>query len=87
MITTTRKFRPHDQKTVFTVLQKVVQIKAKIEEQAMEKEMNPADMPASLLPTDVLYDIAACFEAMYDKLLAKNLLEAGYPKQDQNITH
>lgn len=87
MITTTKKFRPRDQKTLYTTLQKVIQIKYEIEAQTIEKQSHPAEMPQSLLPTDVLYDIASCFEAMYDKLLAKELLEAGYPKQDQNILH
>ena len=87
MITTTKKFRPQDQKTLYNTLQKVVQIKYEIENQAIEKQTHLADMPQSSLPTDVLYDITSCFEAMYDKLLAKQLVEAGYPKQDQNIQH
>ena len=84
---TTKKFRSYDQKTIFTVLQKVVQIKYEIEQQAQEKQLHPAEMPQSLLPTDVLYDISSCFEAMYEKLLAKELLDAGYPKQEQTIQH
>lgn len=87
MITTTKKFRPQDQKTLYNTLQKVLQIKYQIENQAVEKQLHPADMPMSMLPTNVLYDIASCFEALHNKLLAKELLDSGYPKQDQNIQH
>ena len=86
-MTNTKKFRPQDQKTLFTVLQKVIQIRGEIERQAIENELDPASMPMSLLPTDVVFDITSCFEAMYNKLLAKELVDAGYPKQDLNIQH
>lgn len=79
------KFKRWDQKTIFNTLQKVIQIKAKIEEHAEENQAGPASMPSSVIPTDVLYDITSCFAAMYDKLLDRELLEAGYPKTDKNI--
>lgn len=87
MMITTNKFRSRDQKILFNTLQKVIQIRAKIEEKAIEEQTGPEDLPKSLLPTDVLYDITSAFEAMYNKLLAKNLVDAGYPKSDLNITH
>lgn len=87
MITNSNKFRARDQKVLYGVLQKVIQVRYEIEQQAIEKQIHPADMPMSMLPTNVLYDITSCFEAMYNKLLAKELLDSGYPKQDQNIQH
>ena len=87
MIVTTKKFRSYDQKIIYNVLQKALQIKGKIEEQAYETQTNPADLPQSLLPTDVLYDICSCLTAMYEKLEAKELIDSGYPKQDNTQLH
>lgn len=80
-----RKFRMWDSKTLFQVYDLVSQIKFKIEERCSE-ETNPQDLPMSIVPTDMLYDIAACYEAMYMKLLDEELLVAGYPKST-NKTH
>jgi hypothetical protein len=75
-----RKFKHWDNKLLFHTLQKVLQIKNKIEAQCYEKQINPYDLPMSMLPSAVLYDMAACYEAMYDKLLEEELIICGYPK-------
>ena len=74
-----RKFRLWDNKTLFQVYEIVTQIRAKIEERCSE-EIGPEGLPMSIVPTDMLYDIAACYEAMYVKLLDEELIVAGYPK-------
>ena len=87
MIVTTRKFRSFDQKVIYNTLQKALQIKDKIEEKAYETQTGPAQMPMSMLQTDVLYDICSCLSAMYDKLEARELIDSGYPKQDNTQLH
>lgn len=82
----TRKFRFWDNKVIFHNLQRVIQIKQKIEQQCIENEVNPNSLPMSMIPTDVLYDMAACYEAMYDKLLEEELITSGYTKT-QPILH
>ena len=74
-----RKFKIWDNKTLFQVYELVSQIKFKIEERCSETT-GPDELPMSVVPTDILYDIAACYEAMYIKLLDEELLVAGYPK-------
>ena len=80
-----RKFRIWDNKLIFSTLQKVIQINAKIEERC-EKDVTLDMLPHSQFPTDILYDITSCFEAMYYKLLEEDLIVAGYPKPT-NLLH
>jgi hypothetical protein len=47
--------------------------------------MNPNELPMSMLPTHILYELTACFEAMYDKLLDEDLIVSGYPKSKPRI--
>lgn len=75
-----RKFKHWDNKVLFSTLQKIIQIKYKLEQQCYEKQVNPVDLPMSMLPSNVLYDIVACYEAMYDKLLEEELVICGYTK-------
>jgi hypothetical protein len=75
-----RKFKHWDNKLLFNTLQKALQIKDKIEAQCYEKQLNPYDLPMSMLPSSVLYDMTACYEAMYDKLLDEELIICGYPR-------
>ena len=75
-----RKFKHWDNKLLFSTLQKVLQVKNKIETQCYEKEINPYDLPVSMIPSHILYDMVACYEAMYDKLLEEELVLCGYTK-------
>lgn len=74
-----RKFRHWDNRLLFQTLEKAVQIKGKIDE-SCGLELNPEDLPMSVVPTNILYDIAICYEAMYEKLLEEELIVSGYPK-------
>lgn len=78
-----RKFRFWDNKILFQTLQSSLQIKEKVEEQCGQ-ELTPEDLPMSVVPTHILYDIAICYEAMYDKLLEEELIVAGYPKSTKS---
>lgn len=75
-----RKFRIQDNVTLLNAYQKVVQISKKIEDKCEEEQKPPYLLDRSVIPTDVLYDIVACFESMYEKLLDEELIQAGYPK-------
>lgn len=76
----TRKFRHWDNKLIFQSLQKALLIKARIEKTCYENQVNPEQLPMSMMPSDVLYDMVACYEAMYDKLLEEELIVSGFPK-------
>lgn len=44
------------------------------------------DLPDSMIPTSSLYEITACYEIIYDKLVEYELLEVGGTKdQSKNI--
>ena len=77
-----RKFRAWDNKLLFEVYQQTSQITATIEGKC-NPETSPDMLPPSMVPTDILYNIASCFDAMYLKLLEEDLLTAGYPKMSK----
>lgn len=79
-----RKFRFWDNHFLFQTLQQALQVKDKVEEKCEEQQINPQDLPMSLVPTQVLYNIACCYEAMYEKLMKEELLVAGYPKSTKS---
>lgn len=77
--TNKRKFRLWDNKILFQGYEQTTQILAKLDEQISD-DVFPEDLPMSLLPTNILYDLASCYVAMYEKLLTEELLDLGYPK-------
>lgn len=77
-----RKFRFWDNKLLFQTYEKCIQIKSKIEDKC-DDTTGPESLPQSVLPTDVLYEVVACYEAMYEKLLEEQLLVCGYPKSNK----
>lgn len=81
-----RKFRVWDNKLLFQTYQQSIQIKEKIE-QLCGDEKNPEDLPMSAVPTHVLYTVMACYEAMYDKLLEEELLQAGFSNKSSKSYH
>jgi hypothetical protein len=74
-----RKFRIWDSNSIFQGYERAIQICARIEE-ACAQNSSPQDLPTSLVPTDVLYDLMICYHAMYNKLLDESLIQNGYPK-------
>lgn len=61
-------------------LQKLMQMRTKILElfRNTEDAKTLDDLPPSMIPTDMLYDVAVCFEGMYDTLLKAQLIKAGH---------
>lgn len=82
-----RKFKVWDNKLLFQTYQQVIQIKDKIEEQCLEGEKSPESLPRSVIGTDVLYHIVACYDALYIKLLEEELLQAGYSSKQSKSYH
>jgi len=74
------KFRHWDNKLLFLTLQKVIQVREKIETACIQNKVPPKALPLSMIPTDALYEVVTCYEAMYDALLEKELLVCGFTK-------
>lgn len=80
-----RKFRMWDSICIGTSYEDIMQILASIEQLADEQKAVPSQLPASLIPTDLLYNMAVGYEDMYNRLLAMDLIDAGYPKELSTI--
>ncbi len=80
-------FRIWNSDTINDSMQHVIQLKELIEEVCIKEQVNPIDLPHSVVPTVMLYDIAACYDAMYEMLLKHDLVKAGYPKTYTKETH
>jgi hypothetical protein len=83
--TNKRKFRIWDSKAIFQSLERVIQLQTKIEEKLEGNEIE--DLPMSMIPTHIIYELAVCYEAMYDKLVDEQLITEGYPKLDPTKIH
>lgn len=75
-----RKFRVWDSDLIYSVLTDTEQIRNQIEAICVEKQVHPDGLPHSLVPTDLLYNITACFVAMVDRLEAEDLIQSGNKK-------
>jgi hypothetical protein len=58
-------------------LKHCVQLRDNIEELAQETKTQPYEMPASLVPTDLLYNLANSYTILYEVLLQQDLKETG----------
>lgn len=74
-----KKFRHWDNIVLFTVLENALQFKEQIESMCVDG-ITPDMLPPSVIQTSKVYDIVACYAAMYDKLMEHDLVDAGYPK-------
>lgn len=72
-----RKFRIWDSEELSKNLKTAIQIRSKIQEIALETGVPIPNIPQSLVPTSMLYDLTVCYEAMYNKLLNLDLVETG----------
>lgn len=78
-----RKFRVWDSNLIYSVLTDTEQIRAQIEGICKEKEIHPDEIPHSLVPTELLYNITACFVAMVDRLETEDLIQSGNSKPNK----
>jgi len=83
-----RKFRIWDSEELSKTLKTAIQIRAKIQEIAIESKTPIPNIPQSLVPTSMLYDLTVCYEAMYNKLLDLDLIETGnFKSPNKNNLH
>lgn len=81
-------FRLWDSVSINEALKVLIQIKHKIEDISYSAKTSPDMLPPSIVPTEELYNIAACYEAMYKMLLDRDLVETGNlksPKKRNNL--
>lgn len=83
----TEKFRNEDTSIIYTTLKDVIQIKSIIEDQCIERKLPVSELEMSLVPSDILYNMSVCYEAMYNKLLDDSLIKTGYPKTNKKQLH
>lgn len=81
-----QQFRTWDSAALAEAAKLGLQLNKKIEEICVETGTSPADLPASLIPTDKLYLLAMAYNAAYDKLIEYDLVKTGNIKQTKN-TH
>ena len=81
------KFRVWDSITLQDTVKLAIQIKQKIEDVVDKSRVPPDQLPESLIPTQVLYDLASCYEAAYSELLDQDLVKTGNLKSDKNNIH
>ncbi|NDB57390.1 hypothetical protein EB001_02890 [bacterium] len=84
-----RKFRVWDSNVLHENLQLCIQYQTAIEEVVQQSIINDEDTPVanSTVPTNSLYDIVSCYIAMYEKLLAEDLLQTNNTPVNKNHIH
>jgi hypothetical protein len=79
-----RAFRTWDVDFLYEVGEHAAQFVAKIDE-AITEETDLNEVPASLVPTSMLYNLAAAYQMLLDKAQSEDLIKAGsyhkLPKQ------
>jgi hypothetical protein len=85
-----RKLRIWDIKAITTILASITQMQEKIEtvlESMTDKETTLDQLPPSLVPTELLYDIAICYSAMYELLEKEQLIKSGNLAKSTKTLH
>lgn len=83
----TKPFKLWDSQALQDSLKTALQIKAQVEDICATNKVSPYQLPYSVVPTADLFDMAACYVAMYDKLLEQSLLLTGNLKANRNNIH
>lgn len=83
-----KPFRIWDSKTLQESSKIATQITSILHEVCTTNEVNLADLPPSLVPTEQLYLLAASFEAAYAKLIEYELVSTGnLAESNKNNVH
>jgi len=80
-----KKFRIWDSIQLHETVKNCMQLRFKLEEICIEQQKQLAELPDSLIPSELLYMIVASNEAMYNKLLEQDLLKTLNPTTNINI--
>lgn len=79
------KFNTWDSTVLADAVKISLQIRAKIEEMCITTRTAPDDLPNSLIPTSNLYNLVCAYEAAYNALLDKDLVQSGNQKTNKQI--
>jgi len=79
------KFRIWDSIQIHETVKYGIELRAKLEHLCLEHGKSLDELPESLIPSSLLYMLVASNEAMYHKLLERDLIETLNPKQNPNI--
>lgn len=80
-----KKFRIWDDKVIAEYYETALAIRDNVLKQCAQHQVNPEDLPQSVIPTEILYDLATVFEVVVDKLYAHELITGGYIKDTKSI--
>jgi hypothetical protein len=80
----TNKLRVYESKALADVYAIACQIQHQIDV-ALASSENPGELPASLIPTENIYDIVVCYNAMYNLLVEYSLIKEGHIKPSATI--
>lgn len=64
-----------------------IQIRETIEQIAVQNDVNIAEIPGSLVPTDLLYNLVSCYEILYDLSLELQLIKTGNLRSTTSNSH
>jgi hypothetical protein len=79
------KFRIWDSIHIHETVTQGIQLRTKLEQLCVENDKTLEELPDSLVPSSLLYMLVASNEAMYHKLLDRDLIETLNPKQNPNL--
>jgi len=79
------KFRIWDSIQIHETVKYGIELRTKLEQLCIENSKSLQELPDSLVPSSLLYMLVASNEAMYHKLLERDLIETLNPKQNPNI--
>jgi len=79
------KFRIWDSIQIHETVKYGIELRTKLEQLCVENSKTLDELPDSLVPSGLLYMLVASNEAMYHKLLERDLIETLNPKQNPNI--
>lgn len=81
------KLRLWENLAVNDAVKHCIQIRENIENLAIERYTHIKDLPASLVPTDLLYNIVSCYEQLYSVAMEQELVKTGNLRTDKNNVH
>ena len=80
-----RAFRTWDVDFLYQVAEFATQFVTKIDE-AISEETNLEEVPNSLVPTELLYNLATAYQILLEKAQSEDLIKAGsYHKQPKQL--
>ena len=79
------KFRIWDSIQIHETVKYGIELRTKLEQLCAENNKTLDELPDSLVPSGLLYMLVASNEAMYHKLLERDLIETLNPKNNLNI--